>query len=49
MWGPRPAWVRAYSKVTRRTYRMYCRMVFTADSPYVTCSGGNHARVWMVS
>ena len=49
IWMPRAAYVRAYSKVTHRSYRMHCHTVFTDDSPYVTCSGGNNARVWIVS
>jgi hypothetical protein len=49
MWMPRPAWVRAYSPKMHWSYRMYCRTKLTRESPYVTCTGGNGARVDLVS
>ena len=49
MWMPRPAWVRAYSPKMDRSYRMYCRPVLKRDSPFVMCTGGNGARVDLVS
>ena len=49
MWMPQPAWVRAYSPKMHGSYRMYCRTKLTRESPYVTCAGGNGARVDLVS
>jgi hypothetical protein len=49
MWMPRPVWVRAYSPKMQRSYRMYCRPVLKRDSPFVMCTGGDGARVDLVS
>ena len=49
MWMPKPAYTSAHSSATHRSYTMYCRTVFTRDSPYVTCTGGNSAQIWIVS
>jgi hypothetical protein len=45
---PKPTWIRAWSSTTRRTYRMHCRPR-SGPSPFVTCTGGNGARVDLVS
>jgi hypothetical protein len=49
MYMPKPTSIRAWSSKTRRTYRMHCRPRLTTDSPYVSCTGGNDARVDLVS
>jgi hypothetical protein len=45
----RSAWVSAYSRAADRTVTLRCREVRTWDSPYIVCSGGNRARLWVVS
>jgi len=49
MYGPRPARIAAYSDASHRSLTMRCRLVMTRDSPYSLCTGGNNARVWIVS
>lgn len=49
MYMPKPTRIRAWSSKTRRTYRMHCRPRLTTDSPFVSCTGGNGARVDLVS
>ena len=49
MYMPKPTWVRAWSSKMHRTYRMHCRPRLTVDSPFVSCTGGNGARVDLVS
>ena len=45
---PRPTWIRAWSSKMRRSYRMYCRPR-SGPSPFVSCTGGNGARVDLLS
>ena len=49
MYGPRPATFSVYSSAAHRTITMRCRLVMTQDSPYGLCTGGNGARVRIVS
>jgi hypothetical protein len=49
MYMPKPTSIRAWSSKMGRTYRMHCRPRLTTDSPYLSCTGGNGARVDLVS
>ena len=41
--------VSAYNAAAHRTITMRCHVVWTSDSPYTTCAGGTHARLWITS
>jgi hypothetical protein len=47
--GRHGPYYRVYSPVTHRTYTMHARWIRTQDSPYMLFTGGNGARVKLVS